>query len=806
MLVLAGAAFAVLYWSTLAPGVLPADSGEFQRVAAEPGVAHPPGFALYTLLAHAMTLLPIGPTIAYRVNLLSAIFTVLMLLVVYATTFQLTQSNLAALISAVALGTATTVWSQATTANVRALTALLAALAFYTLIRYRDAEGETAKRRWLIAFALAVGFGITHHLSLVFMAVFWMLYLWLIDGRRHLDRWRRALPWGLLGLLPLLYLPLTDPDLRTPGAFFNYVLALGFRGDFFGFSAPDILLARLRVMMIVLQFQFLAILLLGILLGLIVVTMTDWRLSVLLSGAFLSHMLVTAIYRAPQTVEYMLPAYIPAVIAFGCGLSWWWVDLGDKWQIAAGSLLIAALALAFFQGAQNRSSYTYLHHDYSAENYAAVILEGAPENAMVLANWHWVTPLWYLQQVEGRRPDLIIDYVEPGSEPYAETWAAEIAGALQAGHDVVATDFDEFAFAALPPAEPLGDAFLYSQTPRVTLPASFTPFSTQLNEAVEVVGYMLDRDSAEIWSDVYFTIAWQPLTETADATLFAHLISADGRLWAQDDLTVRAQPEGLTLTRFRLTPRPGTIPDIYTIAIGGSAVGDTTENPSSRVSVTRLRVTPMSILPFTQNTVIEKLANGDTVRGYDWDLTYPNHPRLYVHTQLADGGFVTTTYDSNFQQIGSLTLRASDCKLPCNYIPFGQGIVWYGNSFAPDDTYRANRTVVFSNYFGSSIPLTRDYVVGNALIGLEADETTWAWVTQNDGIPALGAIPTLKWISGSQVSEQRNVKTGANAVAGQTMVATLRLYDAFTKQPLAVLDEVIVAAAPWVEVGRMTIK
>ena len=52
------------------------------------------------------------------------------------------------------------------------LTALLAALAFYTLIRYRDAEGETAKRRWLTAFALAVGFGITHHLSLVFMAVF----------------------------------------------------------------------------------------------------------------------------------------------------------------------------------------------------------------------------------------------------------------------------------------------------------------------------------------------------------------------------------------------------------------------------------------------------------------------------------------------------------------------------------------------------------------------------------------------------------------------------------------------------------
>ena len=110
-------------------------------------------------------------------------------------------------------------------------------------------------------------------------------------------------------------------------------------------------------MMIVLQFQFLAILLLGILLGLIVVTMTDWRLSVLLSGAFLSHMLVTAIYRAPQTVEYMLPAYIPAVIAFGCGLSWWWVDLGDKMANRSGSLL-SGIGACLFQGVQNRSSYT----------------------------------------------------------------------------------------------------------------------------------------------------------------------------------------------------------------------------------------------------------------------------------------------------------------------------------------------------------------------------------------------------------------------------------------------------------------
>ncbi|MFH1086841.1 MAG: DUF2723 domain-containing protein, partial [Chloroflexota bacterium] len=39
-----------LYVSTLAPSVLPADSGEFQLVSGVLGIAHPPGSPLYTLL------------------------------------------------------------------------------------------------------------------------------------------------------------------------------------------------------------------------------------------------------------------------------------------------------------------------------------------------------------------------------------------------------------------------------------------------------------------------------------------------------------------------------------------------------------------------------------------------------------------------------------------------------------------------------------------------------------------------------------------------------------------------------------
>ena len=49
--ILVGLIFLIVYTLTLSPGLLPADAGEYQVVGSVLGVAHPPGFALYTLLS-----------------------------------------------------------------------------------------------------------------------------------------------------------------------------------------------------------------------------------------------------------------------------------------------------------------------------------------------------------------------------------------------------------------------------------------------------------------------------------------------------------------------------------------------------------------------------------------------------------------------------------------------------------------------------------------------------------------------------------------------------------------------------------
>src|SRR4029077_2260296 len=70
-----GAALLLYCW-TLAPTVTLVDSGELIVVAHGLGVAHPPGFPLWVLLAHFASVVPFG-SVAMRVNFSSALFAAL---------------------------------------------------------------------------------------------------------------------------------------------------------------------------------------------------------------------------------------------------------------------------------------------------------------------------------------------------------------------------------------------------------------------------------------------------------------------------------------------------------------------------------------------------------------------------------------------------------------------------------------------------------------------------------------------------------------------------------------------------------
>src|SRR5262252_9296796 len=93
---------ALLYFLTAARDIVVGDSPELTMAAVTLGVAHPPGYPLFTMLSHLFSFLPVGP-VPFRVNLFSVVCNALAVGVVFLTGFQLSRSRLAAAVGAMIL-------------------------------------------------------------------------------------------------------------------------------------------------------------------------------------------------------------------------------------------------------------------------------------------------------------------------------------------------------------------------------------------------------------------------------------------------------------------------------------------------------------------------------------------------------------------------------------------------------------------------------------------------------------------------------------------------------------------------------
>jgi hypothetical protein len=120
------------------------------------------------------------------------------------------------------------------------------------------------------------------------------------------------------------------------------------------------------------------------------------------------------------------------------------------------------------------------------------------------------------------------------------------------------------------------------------------------------------------------------------------------------------------------------------------------------------------------------------------------------------------------------------------YVLFGDAIALTGSD-GPAGRLEGGIEVNLYLRFSGRRPLERDYIVSTALTGLNPDGT-WAWRESHDTVPALGAIPTLKWIRASAVLDPHRM-TIPDGVPPVPVVGSLQIYDHFTQRSLPHLDE-----------------
>ncbi|RME97362.1 MAG: DUF2723 domain-containing protein [Chloroflexi bacterium] len=590
---LALAAFA-LYVRTLAPGVLPADAGEFQFVPWLPGIAHPTGYPLYILLGWLWThLLPLG-SVAYRMNLLSAVAAALAVAAVYGLARRMLAQSLpdtpppaqigAAAVAAATFAVTPTFWSQAVIAEVYALHALIVALILGQALRF----GAQKNRRNSLLLALLFGLGLTHHSTTVLLLPALLLYLWLADrwggpqtSPAEKARWLAV--HALVAAAPLLlylYLPLAAPGTpyatlqlsehqtltlyqNSAAGWLRHVTATVFTGQVqpeavgperFGLSG------RLLLQ----QVGWVGILLAA--LGVAALTRRRCFAVLALTGAgALAIAAFNLIYFIGDVFVLFIPVWLIICLWLGAGVleishriatrfvrsrlkstrEYTVGQIKERLQTNMTRLVAAGLTLFFFAIPVAQVVTYFSAVDQSANRAAAlrwqqILSEPIPESAILLSNdRNEIMPMWYKQYVDRQRPDLtgLFPLIVP--EPAFANVGRVLDEALESGRPVyLIKPMDGLSLKAeLTPNGSLYRAAAYTAPPAHLLDIPLPPATINNHpQSVTLTGFDVMPNPAAPGSSVAVTLHWQaaqPLS--ANFTSYVHLLAPDGRRVAQSD-------------------------------------------------------------------------------------------------------------------------------------------------------------------------------------------------------------------------------------------------------------------------------
>jgi hypothetical protein len=620
----------------------------------------------------------------------------------------------------------------------------------------------------------------------------------------------------------------------------------------FYFAKSGLLLDRFNVLANILDFQFGLGLLVAAALGALIMLAKDWRLLLLCGGIIVVQALIAITYRAPETVEYLIPAYVPLAIIIGYGAA----VLGHWSKFKALNACLVSLVMLFgaIQLVHGYPSFAWLSEDRSARQYAESVMSNAPSGALVLANWHWATPLWYLQYSEGMRPDVEVKYVYPeGAEPISATWLRRIEENAGERPLIVTNYYQEFG--ATPYRfVPLGEAFLVQSEPVFDAPGDITRLDAAFAGKIRLLGYRLLEDSISSGQPLYLDLYWQPIVELdGNYSFFVHLVGDEGQVLGQMDVThdmAGFKMGEVSVDHYEIQVLPTTSSGFYQLIAGvyitlpeGGWQRLTTEEGGEIVPLAEVEVVPPALRPITLHPLHQPFATGLTLMGVDYDTSLEGTRRVYLHwhrfragdgdydvllyandnvlarshlPQVPLGTYLTTAHDLPLTSMPlQVELRSTDdvvshglgpwgqqkagrFSLPTpplrsHYVDLGGEMLLAGVEYRrlPGDTVKVELRLVAKK------PILHDYVVSVRL----TDEAG-RLLSQDDTVPALGAIPTLKWIRASSIADIHFVPVPIGAQAG-TLRLSLIVYDAFTMQPLGVLDDRLAKLGSSVPLARL---
>jgi hypothetical protein len=451
-------AFALYAW-TAAPTVTLVDSGELLTTARFAGVAHPPGFPLWVVLAHLASLIPIG-NVAWRINLSSAFFGALASAVTMLVVAELLSASryfkipkarrgkrkipsarnsgrrdldnsgpaslpfvlLPATTAGLLLAFSRTLWAYATVAEVYTLNTFLILLIFFLMLRWRRGGEKRDSSLYLAAVVFGIALGV-HHVTVALVLPAIALLVYRTEGLVFFKS-RRFLYAAIISLAAMIaiysYLPIAaaQEPLMNWGeptslkAIWWHISGRQYQ-TFLSFD-PKILGEQLAVFGGMAAREFSPSWLpLGICLALVgfwSVFRTDrtafWFLAWII-GADLAY--ASSYVIAEDKDAYYLTTFVVLVIAASAGLRELLYFIFSKLGLSRMASVIAAILLLVAPSLALASNLPFNNrrHYWIARDYVSNIFRSVePRGLLLTFDWEVASPIFYAQQVERRRRDV----------------------------------------------------------------------------------------------------------------------------------------------------------------------------------------------------------------------------------------------------------------------------------------------------------------------------------------------------------------------------------------------------------------
>ena len=382
------------------------DGGELTVAASTFGVAHPPGYGLYTLVAGFAIHTPPGDDAVQKIQTFSALIAISVSLLVGAVAAsQFTDPRYrrqAFTLAALLCGWSRPVWEHALMIEVYLFLALLLA-GLCWMIHTRQSTAKTFVMGHVFALAL------THHLT----ALLWLPGMLILLWRRVSVRHTHVLILGFVsGVWPWLYLCARAgqaPQANWGGiergvdAFSAHITAQDYRVFLQPFSLDAVLQGILQWIKTVPNqiTPFGAVLLI---VGIIITARhRQRRVWLMASGAWIVCVAgFTGVYRASETqAAYTLVLIIPIVITTSTGL----MNFMISWSWMLREIMIWCLLLMIFV---SHAQIINQRGDTSGLDFLAQVDQYAPAHAIVFVERDGETFLLWAAQHDGWRPDVTI--------------------------------------------------------------------------------------------------------------------------------------------------------------------------------------------------------------------------------------------------------------------------------------------------------------------------------------------------------------------------------------------------------------